>query len=81
MSSFDILPETLDILPFLKNVSQWYSWYRKDLKTLWPFFMNGSNCFKATEPLRGDSLLFTNEFPGVVSSFDGLLKDERLSRY
>ena len=25
----------------------------------------GFNCFKATETLRGDSLLFTTQFPGV----------------
>ena len=25
----------------------------------------GFNCFKATEPLGGDSLLFTTEFPGI----------------
>ena len=24
----------------------------------------GFNCLKATEPLRGDGLLFTNQFPG-----------------
>ena len=24
----------------------------------------GFNCLKATEPLRGDSLLFTNKSPG-----------------
>ena len=28
---------------------------------LWMWF----NCFKATKPLRGDSLLFTNQSPGV----------------
>ena len=26
------------------------------------------NCLKAKEPLRGDSLLFTETFPGVSSS-------------
>ena len=26
--------------------------------------MDGINCLKATEPLRGDSLLFTTQSPG-----------------
>ena len=29
-----------------------------------PFFMDGFNCLKATEPL-GESLLLTIQFPGV----------------
>ena len=29
-----------------------------------PLWM-GFNCLMATEPLRGDSLLFTTQFPGV----------------
>ena len=28
----------------------------------------GFNCLKATEPLRGDSLLFTIQFPGVYGT-------------
>ena len=35
------------------------------LKTLWPLFMDGFNCLKVTEPLRGDSLFFTTKSPGV----------------
>ena len=27
--------------------------------------MDGLNCLKATEPLQGDSLLFTTKSPGV----------------
>ena len=30
-----------------------------------PFFWMGFNCLKATEPLQGDSLLFTIHFPAV----------------
>ena len=30
-----------------------------------PFLWMGFNCLKATEPLRGDSLLFTIQFSGV----------------
>ena len=30
-----------------------------------PFIWMGFNCLKATEPLRGDSWLFTIQFPGV----------------
>ena len=30
-----------------------------------PFLMIAFNCLKATEPLRGDSLLLTNKSPGV----------------
>ena len=29
-----------------------------------PFLCMGFNCVKATEPHRGDSLLFTTQFPG-----------------
>ena len=29
------------------------------------FLWNGFNCFKVTEPLRGDSLLFTIQSPGL----------------
>ena len=33
----------------------------------------GYNCPKATEPLRGDSLLFTAKFPGIPGThFIGL---------
>ena len=39
---------------------------KKDLKKLYgPFYGWGFNCFKATEPLRGDSLLFTTKFRGI----------------
>ena len=37
-------------------------------KTLWSLVMDGVNCLKATEPLWGDSLLFTTHFPGVPGS-------------
>ena len=33
---------------------------------LWPLFMDRFNCFKTTEPLRGDSLLFTTKSPNVL---------------
>ena len=42
MSSFAIMPETFNILLFLTNANQWYSWNRKDLKTLWSLFINGT---------------------------------------
>ena len=35
-----------------------------------PFLKMGLNCLKAIEPLRGDSLLFTDRFPGISSLFD-----------
>ena len=31
-------------------------------RTLWSLFMDSVNCLKATEPLRGGSLLFTPKF-------------------
>ena len=31
-----------------------------------PFLWMGFNCLKATEPLRGSSLLFTTKFPEVI---------------
>ena len=34
-------------------------------QTLWPLFWMGFNCLKATEPLRGGSLLFTTKFPEI----------------
>ena len=30
--------------------------------------MDGANCLKATEPLRGDSLLFITQSPGVPAT-------------
>ena len=40
----------------------------------------GFNCLKATEPPRGESLLFNIQFPGVpVVLTDRPRKDERLS--
>ena len=59
MNSFAIFPEAFNILIFLRNANQWYSWNRKDLKTLWSL---GLNCLKDTEPLEGDRLLFTDRF-------------------
>ena len=39
-------------------------------------FMDGVNCLKATEPLQGDSLLFTTQSPGVpvthLINFNGM---------
>ena len=35
------------------------------LKLYDPFLWMGFNCLKATEPLRGDSLLFTTKFPAI----------------
>ena len=34
-------------------------------KTLWPLFMDVAELSQATELLRGDSFLFTTQFPGV----------------
>ena len=50
------------------------------LKKLWPVFMDlwmGFICLKATEPLWGDSLLFTIHFPEVPGTH--LIELERLS--
>ena len=36
---------------------------------MWPLFMDFiMDCLKATEPLRGDSLLFATRSPGVHST-------------
>ena len=35
----------------------------KKLKLYGPFLWMGFNCVKATVPLQGDRLLFTNQFP------------------
>ena len=49
--------------------------YIKNLK-YGPFLWMGFNCLKATEPLQGDSLLFTTQSPGVpgthLINFDGM---------
>ena len=37
----------------------------KKLKLYGYFLWIGFNCLKATEPLWGDSFLFTTQFPGV----------------
>ena len=49
---------------FMMNLKDVYS-----KKTLYnPFLWMGFNCLKATEPLRGDSLLFINKSLGVTST-------------
>ena len=37
----------------------------KNIKLYDPFLWMGPNCLKDIEPLRGDSLLFTTQSPGV----------------
>ena len=56
--------------------------YSKKKKALYgPFLWMGFNFLKATEPLRGDSLLSTPKSPGETwYSFDRPQKDGRLSR-
>ena len=45
-----------------------------------PFLWMGFICLEATEPLRGDSLLFTTKFPqSACTHLIDLEKDERLS--
>ena len=42
----------------------------KILKKLFgPFLWMGFNCLKTTEPLRGDSLLFNTQSPGVLGTY------------
>ena len=49
---------------FMMNLKDVYS-----KKTLYnPFLWMGFNCLKATEPLRGDSLLFISKSLGVTST-------------
>ena len=36
----------------------------KNIKLYGPILCMGSNCLKDAEPLRGDSSLFTTQFPG-----------------
>ena len=38
-------------------------------KTVQLILMDGFNCLKATEPLRGDNLLFTNRPPGLPGTY------------
>ena len=38
---------------------------KKNLKLYGSFLWMGFNCLKATEPLRGGSLLFTTKFPEI----------------
>ena len=40
-------------------------YFSKNFETYDPFLWMGFNCLKATEPLRGDSLPFTPQYPGV----------------
>ena len=40
----------------------------KNLKFYSPFLWMWFNCLKVTEPLRGDSLLFTTQSPGFPST-------------
>ena len=50
---------------YLWNVSDTLGKTLKKLCGYGPFLWIGFNCLKATEPLRGDSLLFTIQFPVV----------------
>ena len=43
-----------------------------------PFLWKGFNCLKATEPLRGSSLLLMTKFSEIPSTH--LIEDGRLSR-
>ena len=41
-----------------------------NFKTLWPIFMDGVQLPQGyIEPLGGDSLLFTIQFPGVLGAY------------
>ena len=42
--------------------------YFKKNKLYGPFFLMGFNSLKATEPLRGGSLFFTNKFPEILDT-------------
>ena len=53
---------------------------KKNLKLYGSFLWMGFNCLKATEPLRGGSLLFTTKFPEIPGTHLIDLKYERLSR-
>ena len=51
----------------LKNIGKRHE---KNLKKPYgPFLWTGFNCFKATEPLQGDSLLFTTKSPGSPGTY------------
>ena len=41
--------------------------YLKKKKLYAPFLWMGFNCLKATEPLRGGTLLFTTKLPSILS--------------
>ena len=34
-------------------------------RKIWPLFMEGFNCLRATEPQQEDNLLFTTQSPGI----------------
>ena len=49
------------------SVVQSWPWHTK--KTFHgPFLLIGFNCFRATDPLRGDSLLLTTKFPEILGT-------------
>ena len=53
-------------LALLHPVPYFFLLYRSFKKTLCgPFLWMGFNCLKATEPLRGESLLFTTKLPEI----------------
>ena len=43
-----------------------FFFFLKKKKLYAPFLWIGFNCLKATEPLRGDRLLFNVQFPGIL---------------
>ena len=48
----------------------------KNLKLYGPYLWMGLNCLKATQPLQGDSLLFSTQSPRVpgtnLINYDGM---------
>ena len=53
------------ILAVQKFAFSFFFFFKKN-KLYGPFLWIGFNCLKATEPLRGDRLLFNVQFPGIL---------------
>ena len=64
----------------LSSVNIVLSWALTDKEKLYgPFLWMGSNCLKALEPLRRDSLLLTTQFAGVLGTQKRLPQNCRIS--
>ena len=67
--TFNLLVSEVWVWPYDRFLHEWQIFISifkiNFFKALWPLFMDEFYCLKATEALRGGSLLFTTKFPEI----------------